>query len=248
MKKPPTSLYVAITVFVMATFFVNAQSFLGPTAAYTASTGVGAAVTSYGAPTRIAFGARYNRVLARSSELYAGLSYRIDNGGFTSPFVATAPGIVGGRLNIVEPGPGAPVVTSTINTGAIQLDVGMMFKVADLDTSGSKIMLNVGVLGDRILFADQVDDYSAIPKEDLGTKPTSVSASYGGQFGFGVVMGVGLVMPIGADRIAFDLSYAVRVPTEFTIPNPIVGGPTTQDVGWLVGRGIKIGLTYQFGL
>lgn len=242
------SLCVAIAVFVMATLSVCAQSYLGPVAAYTVSTGVGEAVTSYGAPTRVAFGARYSRVLASSTELYASLSYRVDNGGFTTPFVSVAPGIVSGRLNVVEPGAGAPVVTSTINTGAVQFDVGMMFKIADLDTSGSKVVLSIGVLGDRIIFADQTDDYSTIPKADLGARPTSVTTAYGGQFGFGVNTGIGLVMPIGTDRIVFELSYAVRVPTEFTVPDPVAGGPTTQDVGWLIGRGIRIGLTYQFGL
>ncbi|MBC8124886.1 MAG: hypothetical protein H7X70_04055 [Candidatus Kapabacteria bacterium] len=231
-----------------ATFVVSAQSFLGPTFTYTISTGIGEDVSSYGSPTRFNVGARYNRVLTNVTELYVGMSYRVENGGFTSAFVKTAAIQSGGRLNVVEPGSGAPVVTSSINSSAVELNLGLGFNVAALDTSGSRILLCVGVLADRILSAEQTDDYSAIPKEDLGTRPTTVSAAYKGQFGFGVMLGANLILPLGSNRMVFDLSYLVRTPTEFDVASPTPGGAKKQDVGWLVGRGIRLGLSYQFSL
>ena len=239
---------VAVAVFVAATFVISAQSFLGPALMYTISTGVGTDVSSYGAPVRFGVGARYNRVLTNLTELYAGISYRVENGGFTSAFVKTAAIQSSGRLNVVEPGSGAPVVTSTINSSAVEIDLGLGFNVAALDTSGSRILLCVGVLADRILSAEQTDDYSAISKEDLGTRPTTVSAAYKEQFGFGVVLGANLILPLGGSRVVFDVSYVVRTPTEFDVANPTTGGATKQGVGWLVGRGVRLGLTYQFGI
>ena len=50
MKKPLIKMCVAVAVFVAATFVISAQSFVGPTLMYTISTGVGTAVSSYGAP------------------------------------------------------------------------------------------------------------------------------------------------------------------------------------------------------
>ena len=201
---------VAVAVFVTATFVLSAQSFLGPAFTYTISTGVGTDVSSYGSPTRFNVGVRYSRVLSNLTELYAGLNYRIENGGFTSSFVKTASIQSGRRLNVVDP-----------------------FS---------------GVLVDRVLSAEQTDDYSAIPKEDLGTRPTTVNASYKGQFGFGVMLGANLILPLGDNRVVFDLSYMVRTPTEFDVANPMPSGAPTQDVGWLVGRGIRLGLAYQFGI
>ncbi len=248
MKKPLKKICVAVAVFVTATFVISAQSFLGPTFSYTISTGIGTDVSSYGSPTRLNVGARYNRVLSNLTELYVGMNYRIENGGFTTTFVKTAAIQSGGRLNVVEPGSGAPVVTSTINSSAVEIDLGFGFSVAALDTSGSRISLCLGVLVDRILSAEQTDDYSAIPKEDLGTRPTAVNAAYKGQFGFGVMLGTNLILPLGGSRMIFELSYLVRTPTEFDVANPIPGSATTQDVGWLVGRGIRLGLAYQFGI
>ncbi len=239
---------VAVAVFVTATFVLSAQSFLGPAFTYTISTGVGTDVSSYGSPTRFNVGVRYSRVLSNLTELYAGLNYRIENGGFTSSFVKTASIQSGRRLNVVDPFSGAPVVTSTIHSSAFEVDLGLGFNVAALDTSGSRVSLCLGVLVDRVLSAEQTDDYSAIPKEDLGTRPTTVNASYKGQFGFGVMLGANLILPLGDNRVVFDLSYMVRTPTEFDVANPMPSGAPTQDVGWLVGRGIRLGLAYQFGI
>jgi len=247
MKKLLTKISVVATFLVATTFSVSAQWFVGPAFTYTISTGLGEDVTAYGAPTRFNVGVRANKVLAKSSELYVGLNYRIENGGFMTPFVAT-PAMRVGKLDVVEPGAGGPMVTSTINTSAVELDLGISFRITDLDTSGSRLMLNVGALVDNIFTADQTDDYSAVPANDLGTRPRTVSAEYASQFGFGAQFGVSLILPFGDSRVVFDLGYMVRQPTEFDIPTATSSTSSSQDVGWLVGRGFRLGLAYQFGL
>ena len=82
----------------------------------------------------------------------------------------------------------------------------------------------------------QTDDYSEFPKEELGQRPVTVSGTYDAQIGFGAFVGARMVLPVDASRILIDLSYSVRQPT--TIEN--------QDIGWLVGRGIRLGLGFQF--
>ncbi|MBK6291070.1 MAG: hypothetical protein KA339_07115 [Candidatus Kapabacteria bacterium] len=246
MKKFLKFLSVVATIIVATTFSVSAQWFVGPAFTYSISTGLGEDVTAYGAPTRFNLGVRANKALASTSELYLGLNYRVENGGFMSAFVAT-PAMRVGKLDVVEPDPGAPKVTSTINTSAIELDFGISFKITDLDTSGSRLMLNVGALVDNIFSADQTDDYSAIPANELGERPKTVSAEYASQFGFGAQLGVSLILPVGDGRAIFDVGYMVRQPTEFDIPNATSTTASTQDVGWLIGRGFRLGLAYQFG-
>lgn len=118
----------------------------------------------------------------------------------------------------------------------------MVIPVADLDTSGSKFVLELGVLADRVLSAEQTDDYSSIPNY---SGPETVNVSYEGQFGFGAMIGFGLILPVGSDRISFDLRYVFRQPTSLTTTTTPA---TEQNVAWLIGRGLRIGLSYLFAL
>jgi hypothetical protein len=145
------------------------------------------------------------------------------------------------RLFVVDPTP-APQVTSTLNTSSIELSAMMVIPVADLDTSGSKFVLELGVLADRVLTAEQTDDYSSIPNYP---EPTTMNVSYEGQFGFGAMIGIGLILPVGSDRISFDLRYVMRQPTSLTSTTT---PPVDQNVAWLIGRGLRVGLSYLFAL
>jgi hypothetical protein len=53
---------------------------------------------------------------------------------------------------------------------------------------------------------------------------------------FGAIVGARMVLPVDTSRILIDVSYIVRQPT--TIEN--------QDIGWLVGRGLRLGVGFQF--
>ncbi len=117
----------------------------------------------------------------------------------------------------------------------------MLIPVGDLDTSGSKFFLELGVLADRVLTAQQTDDYSNIPNY---SGPQTVTVDYEGQFGFGAMIGAGLSLQVGGDRILFDLRYVFRQPTTLTTTTT---PPQDQNVAWLIGRGLRVGLSYAFG-
>lgn len=248
MKKPLILLGAAVAFFVTAAFSLNAQtSYIGPLFTYTASTSVSNEVSSYGAPVRLGLGGRYSRVMANGTELYGSLLYRIESGGFTSPYNTTSAVRVG-TLDVIDPVTGKPLITSDIAASSLELGGGIGFRVAELDSSGSGLLFNIGIFGDRILVATQTDDYSSVPKDDLGDKPVTVVTNYNGQFGFGIAVGASLVMKIGDGRLVFDLGYMMRVPTMIDAPDPKAGMPTEQNITWLVSRGLRMGLTYQFGM
>jgi len=248
MKKPLTILSAAISLFVMAAFSVSAQqSYIGPLFTYTVSTSISNEVSAYGAPVRFGVGGRYSRVLSNGAEIYGGLLYRIESGGFLSTYSATSSVRVS-KLDVVDPITGNPAVSSAISSGSLELNGGIGFRVAKLDTIGSGILINLGLFGDRILVATQTDDYSSIPPDQLGSKPVTVVTNYNGQFGFGIIVGASLVMPMGDGRLVFDIGYMMRVPTTIDAPNPEQGKLTQQNITWLVSRGLRMGLTYQLGL
>ena len=228
---------VATAFFVVATLSLSAQSNIGPYFSYGISTGVGTSVSAYGAPSRFAFGALYSRAIGKGAEINVHGLYRIESGGAkTVPPDPLGLGRPTGMLNVVEPGSGGPRVITTMNATAIELGASLAFQVAELDSTGSAIQLQLGVYGDRLFSVKQTDDYSELPKEQRGDRPVTVSGAYDAQIGFGAFVGARMVLPVDASRILIDLSYIVRQPT--TIDN--------QDIGWLVGRGIRLGIGFQF--
>lgn len=238
-----------------------AQSFLiGPSAAYVVSTSVPEEVSQSGAPMRVTLGLQAVVPTRKSMEFRFDLNYRIENGEFTTDYEPLSSARNGDvipnevrnsesstltplhpRLFVVDPTP-APQLVSTLNTSSLELSAMMVIPVADLDTSGSKFMLELGVLADRVLSAKQTDDYSAIPNYP---EPTTVNIEYEGQFGFGAMIGIGLVLPVGSDRISFDLRYVIRQPTTLTSTTT---PPVDQNVAWLIGRGLRVGLSYLFAM
>lgn len=240
-----------LLAFILSTTLAAAQSFyLGPTASYVVSTSVPEEVQQSGAPMRVTFGAMGIVSSRKSMEFRFDLNYRIENGSFTTdynpltqansesdviPSEARNP-----RLFVVDPTP-QPQITSTLNTSSIEASAMMLIPVGDLDTSGSRVFLELGVLADRVLSAQQVDDYSNIPNY---SGPQTVTIDYEGQFGFGAMIGAGLSLQVGGDRILFDIRYVFRQPTSLTSTTT---PPIDQNVAWLLGRGLRVGLSYAFG-
>ncbi len=227
---------VATAFFVVATLSLSAQSYIGPYFTYGISTSVGTSVSAYGAPSRIAFGALYSRAISSGAEINVHGFYRAESGGakttLTEPLGLGRPP---GMLNVVEPGAGGPRVVTTMSSTAIELGASLAFQVAELDSTGSAIQLQLGVYADRLFSVKQTDDYSEFPKEQLGQRPVTVSGTYDAQIGFGAIVGARMVLPVDASRILIDVSYVVRQPT--TLEN--------QDIGWLVGRGVRLGIGFQ---
>lgn len=236
MNTPTNIISVATAFFVVATLSLSAQSYIGPYFSYGISTSVGTSVSAYGAPSRIAFGGLYSRAIGKGAEINVHGLYRIESGGAKTLAEPITLGRPTGMLNVVEPGGGGPRITSTFNSTAIELGASLAFQVAELDSTGSAIQLQLGVYGDRLFSVKQTDDYSELPKEQRGDRPVTVSGTYDAQIGFGAFVGARMVLPVDASRILIDLSYIVRQPTTIA----------TQDIGWLVGRGIRLGVGFQF--
>lgn len=251
-----------LLLFLLSSTFAAAQSFyVGPTASYVVSTSVPEEVQQSGAPTRVTFGAMAIIAKRSSMEFRFDLNYRIENGAFTTSYNAQSLTHNGSdvipsetrnesdvipsetrnpRLSVVDPTP-QPQISSTLNTSSVEASAMMLIPVGDLDTSGSKFFLELGVLADRVLTAQQTDDYSNIPNY---SGPQTVTVDYEGQFGFGAMIGAGLSLQVGGDRILFDMRYVFRQPTTLTTTTT---PPQDQNVAWLIGRGLRIGLSYAFG-
>lgn len=251
MAKQQTAIWV-VMMMALSALSLSAQSYIGPTIAYTVSTSLGPEVTSFGSPTRLNLGVRFNRVLNAKAELVTSLAYRMENGGFTSAFTPTTGVQQTGigqptQLNVVED-PTKPRTSSTLTSTSLEFNLGIAFKATELDSQGSKLMIGFGVLADRLLSLHQVDDYSAVPRDQLGTRPVTQSADYDPQFGFGATINLSLVVSLGSDRLVFDIGYMFRRPTDIDQPNSTGAKPATQDIGWLLSRGLRVGGSYLFSL
>ncbi len=223
------------------------QLYVGPTAWYLVSTSAPETSATEGQPTRLLVGGSALWLLQNKTEVRVTLGYRYEQGTFGTPESLlpndgntsnTGPS----RLHVVETGQGEPLLTSTLTASSVELNAGLGFPLLALDTSGSNLGLSVGVMTDVILSASQEDDYSAIPNHP---DPDLVTASYEQQFGFGAYIGAFLGMNLGGSRISFDVTYMFRQPgTLSTTGTPV----TEQNIGWLIGRGLRIGIGLFFGL
>lgn len=178
------------------------------------------------------------------------LQYRSDAGSFITAYQqqTTSTALPGGpipstgRLDVVIPPQGVERVATDINLGALELQIGMSFPIIDLDTSGARIELGLGVLGDYILSGTQVDDYTYIAGTPAGE--TRREYSYNTQIGGGAWLMTRVVVPLGeTDRLTFGLQYVFRQPTDIT--GTFNNETFTQNVGWLAGRGLRLTVGYM---
>ncbi len=238
---------LVLTLFVVACALVasvSAQSFyIGPKFEYTISTSVPQEVSAAGSPVRVNLGIIAVVPVRSTLEIRMSALYRIENGSFATFYVEPSGARRGsGRLDVVDPAPGGPQIISTIETTSIEFSTALYFPLADLDTSGSQISVGLGALVDRFTSGTQVDDYSNVPSLSDSTATFELES----HFGFGALFGLGITLPAGSDRISFDMQVVFRLPSDV----PIEGTDPQQDanVRWLVGGGLRLGLSYQFGI
>lgn len=245
MKTISTSLGVVIT-FVVTTLLCSGQSmYFGPMVTTSMSTSVSTDVATYGTPTRYSVGVQFARRTSTASEYFFTLHHRIENGGYLTEVVKTSGGLVG-KLNVVDVPGGTPVIVTTLESTSIEAGAGIRFPILDLDTIGTRLLFQFGVHADRILSLTQVADYSRIPEADRGNNPMQSTVMFDGQTGFGGQFGVAVSAPAGDGRFVIELTYNVRQPVTIAFPAGTISAASEQNIGWLVGRGIRLGVSYQF--
>lgn len=239
---------ILMAAVLTAAITVSAQDlFLGPQFGYTVAVNTPDQVRSEGAPSRLVLGLRSIIPVSKKAEVRVSASYRMESGSFATPWFDPSPGSMqrpDGKLNVVDPTNPAPDVISTVESSSVEVMAGMHFPVASLDTSGSKITIGLSVLTDYMLSGSQSDDYSGVPDY---TGDTPQNFEYVANIGFGAAIGAGLILPMGeAGRLGFDLQYVFREPREIDVANT---NPTEEvNVSWLVGRGLRLTLSYAFAL
>lgn len=248
MKRIRHSFGVAIMLVMVATSSVCGQTFLGVTIGTTLATSSRSDVSSYGDPSRMLYGLRACTTIRKGMELVGSLGLRTEEGGFVSPFVRNTVRRPTGTVNVVDNPAGGPVVVSSLATSAIELNAAVRIPLARVDTSGSYMGLQIGVMADLLTSAEQTDDYTGILQGDRGSIPDRVSTSYGAQIGGGAIIGGVIVLNTGAGRLVLDVSYIVRGPESLPVPTLRTGGAKEQYVGWLVGNGLRFSAGFDLGL
>lgn len=214
--------------------------FIGPEIGYTVTTSVPSEVSRSGAPTRIRVGASLHLSAKSKVDFRFSLGYRIENSELKTIYDNTIDSNLSaqGRLNVLVPNTQSPNVQSEILSNSIDLAAEGFIPLGDLDTSGSRIGLTLGFFADRVLSASQTDDYSAVTDYP---GPQIVQVQYKPQFGFGASIGVSTILPMGDSRIVFDIKYIIRQPSTLTTNN---SRAEDQNVGWLMGNGLRISAGY----
>jgi hypothetical protein len=231
-----------VAVMLCAAVAASAQSFyLGPKAAFTVSLSSSEEIAASGTPSKVLFGLESLIQTSGSMAIRIGAAYRIENGGFKTDYQGTSSvdRSFGSRIQVVEPGSGPPQVSSTVETSSIELTAGLNFPVATLDTSGTKIMIGLGVLADYLISGHQSDDYRAVPNY-VGETP--IAFDYESHPGFGAWAGAGIFFPLGSSgALSLDLAFVFRDPSKvMTVTTP----PVEQNIDWLVGRGLRLSAAY----
>lgn len=234
------------STFVLATLFVSAQSaFFGPLVSTTMSTSLPTDVSSFGSPSRYSVGVQFARRQASDAEYFISLAHRIEDGGYVTEFVKPSGGLVG-KVNVVDVPSGSPAIITTMDATALELNAGLRLPVLNLDTVGTRVLFQFGLALDYLLGVKQIVDYSNIPEADRGSIPAQTTINFAGQMGFSGLFGLALSIPAGNGRFLIDLSYIIREPTTIPFPSGVTSTATEQNIGWLVGRGVRIGGSYQF--
>lgn len=227
---------------------VHAQSlFVGPTAWYLISTNAPGSSNGAGQPTRYMVGAAATIPFNKKTELRTTVGYRSESGSFTTPLnqLPTTDQRVHPPVSLIQvvDNPNAtPQLPSTLTASSLELTASLCFPVMPLDSSGAALGFSLGGLVDYMMSAQQDDDYSAIDKHQ---GPAHVIADYESQLGFGALLGLYIALPVGTNRLNFDLQYVFRNPTTITSATT---PPVEQSSGWLIGKGLRVGLSFGFGL
>lgn len=245
MKNVSKIISVVIMTMVTTLLCYGQSMFFGPMVTTTLSTSVGTDVSSYGTPSRYAVGVQFARRTATASEYAFTLLHRIESGGYLTDFAKPSGGLVG-KLNVVDVPGGAPVIVTTLESTSIEAGASLRFPVLDLDSIGTRVLFQVGVNVDRILSLTQVADYSRVPEGERGNIPMQTNVMFDGQTGFGGQFGFALSAPAGDGRFLIELTYSVRQPLTIAFPAGTVSSASEQNIGWLTGRGIRLGASYQF--
>jgi hypothetical protein len=174
-------------------------------------------------------------------------TYRSESGSFTTPVTSAAiEADQGSWLDVVDPTTGGPAIGSTVSTSAAELMASMMIPVANLDTSGARLLLGVSVLADVLLTGRQEDDYSDVPNH---TGADVRTFEYSTHVGAGAALGIGLVLPVSDGvGLLIDAQYVFREPREIRVSEQGVELPDAVDVSWLVGRGLRLSAAVTFDL
>ncbi|NQW30909.1 MAG: hypothetical protein HQ472_10405 [Ignavibacteria bacterium] len=252
---------------------LQAQWFVGPNLQYLITTNTPAEVSRASPPSRLAFGVQLQKTLKSNLAFAFEVNYRTENGEMKTGYVAAnkfpheAPNTTSNtastathstsntastathstsntppQIQVVEPGGLGPQVLTTLTSSSVEASAMLKIPMVDLDSSGTVLHLNLGALADRVLSTEQVDDYSQIP-DYLG--PKTVTVNYVPQFGFGAMFGVGVATNMGPGKLLFDLRFVFRNPkTALTNTTP----SQEQDLSWLIGQGMRFGVSYLFSL
>ncbi|MDZ4745426.1 MAG: hypothetical protein SGJ05_05435 [bacterium] len=219
--------------------------FLGPLASYHIPLSSPENVTGEGV-TAFGVGVVYTLPIAKTNEIRLHSIFRSESGSFTTFQTSTPTAELNSsdhqiaeprsnRLHVVEPG-AKPYVSSNLKLSAIELGATFWFRVAHVDNMGTSVFVGIGAFGDRVLSGSQTDDYTFADRGP--TDPIQRNYEYAGQFGGGGLFGASLTLPLGGSRLAFDILYALRLPSEIS----------GQNIEWLNGRSLRIGVHYDFGL
>lgn len=235
-----------VVTLVITTLSAYAQpNFFGPMASTSLSTSTGTDVSAYGTPTRYAVGVQYARRSETAAEYAFSILHRIENGGYITEFIKPSGGIIG-RLHVVDVPGGSPSIVTTLESTSIELGATLRFPILKVDTIGTRVLLQVGVYSDRTTSMTQVSDYSRVPEADRGSIPMQTTVMFDSQFGFGGQFGFALSIPAGNGRFLFELNYNVRQPSTIAFPAGVSSQASEQNIGWLVGRSLRLGTSYQF--
>jgi hypothetical protein len=180
---------------------------------------------------------------SKKSELRVHAMYRVESGQFTTlqDTNNVNAGIDGNRkpangsIQVITPGT-APYISSDITIRSIELAVSYWLRIVAIDSMGTNIYVGAGLFADRLLSGEQTDDYAFadIPATD----PVVRTYTFDGQFGGGGFLGGSMVFPLGNARLGFDVTYALRLPSELE----------GQNIEWLNGRCLRLAVHYDFAL
>lgn len=184
---------------------------------------------------RLGFGGVFSIGMPKASELRIHSMYRAESGAFKTFQAASVQSEIVNTINVIDPS-ARRHISSDVSLSAIELGASYWLRLAVLDSMGTSVYVGAGVFGDRVLSGKQVDNYAFADRAP--SDPIERTYEFEGQFGGGGMLGASLRIPLGSGRLGFDVTYAIRTPTEIS----------GQNIEWLNGRCIRFGVLYDFAL